>query len=108
MTTTFFEKYIFCAFSYSGMRKLYYTWNVQYKKKIDNKVEKRPILYSHRIIHFLFAGTIGIALAPVHLTNDIERLEMYIRNIKPFSKSYPKYYDDINFYTVLRDIHNIE
>jgi hypothetical protein len=108
MTVSFFEKYIYCAFTYSGIRKLYYTYNTQYKQKIDNKVEKRPILYSHHVIHFLFAGTMGIGLAPNHLINDIERMEMYIRDIKPFSKPYSKYYDDIDFYSVLLDNHKVE
>ncbi len=70
---------------YSGIRKLLYTYNTQYKQKD----EVRPILYSHHLIHFVFAGTMGI--------------EMYVRNIKPFPNAYSK--EDKDFFTVLWDHH---
>jgi len=94
------EKYISYAFMYGGIRKLLYTYNTQYKQKD----EVRPILYSHHLIHFVFGGTMGIGLAPMYLLNDMERIEMYVRNIKPFSNAYSKE-DDKDFFTVLWDHH---
>jgi len=69
--STLYEKYIASVFTYSGIRKLIYTYDIKYRQKIDNKIEE------HRVIHFLFAGLMGIGLAPMHFVNDLERLERY-------------------------------
>ncbi len=106
MKLSFLEKYFTMAFTYSGLRKLIYTYDLQYKQKINNKIEERPILYTDKVIHFLFAGVMGIGLAPKHFLNDMERLEMYVRNIKCFSNCCSKN-NDIDFYTVLWDEHNV-
>lgn len=98
------ERYLYFAFAYGGLRKIAYTWNTQYKQKVKDKVELRPILYSHRMMHFLLGGISGVWLAPIHICNDIERLEMYVRNIKPFSSA-TDVNEDIDFYTVLMDMH---
>jgi hypothetical protein len=106
MKISFTEKYLCFAFTYSGIRKLFYTYNTKYTQKIDNKIEERPILYTHHFIHFLFAAVMGVGLTPVHLANDIERLEMYFRNIKSFPNK--KYHTDTDFYTVLLDEHRVQ
>lgn len=113
MSSTVFEKYILTSFMYGGIRKLFYTYDTQYKQKIDNKVIERPILYSHRVVHFIFAGIMSIGLSPMHLFNDISRLEMYMRKITPFPNNYPTTYynwnnDDKDFYTVLWDEHKCD
>lgn len=105
-TASLFEKYICCAFTYNGIRKLVYTYDTKYKQKINNQIEERPILYSHCVIHFLFAGIMGIGMAPYNLFNDIERLEMKVRNIPPMTNTPINNYQD--FYTVLWDQHKFE
>jgi hypothetical protein len=104
---SFYEKYFLSAIAYGGIRKLIYTYDTKYTQKIGNKIEQRPILYSHRIVHCLFAGFMGIGLTPVYILNDIERLEMYIRNIKPFPQQC-KYHTDVDFHTILFDYHRVE
>ena len=108
MKISIIEKYFYFAFTYSGIRKVFYTYDTKYKQKIDHKEEEMPILYTHRIVHFLFAGIMGLGLAPTHLVNDIERLEIYVRNIKPLSPITCKLSNDIDFYTVLWDQHKAE
>ena len=46
------NRYFCYAFTYSGLRKLVYTYDTQYTQKIDNKIETRPILYSS-IVFFI-------------------------------------------------------
>jgi len=91
--------YMVFSFTYSSIRKLYYTYDIKYKKII----EERPILYIHKFFHVLFAGGVGIYIAPFHLINDIERIEMYARNIKPFKED-NKTNENITFLSVLLDI----
>ena len=105
MSHSFIEKYLCGAFTYSALRKLYYTYDSQYVQLIDNKIETRPILYSHRVVHALFAGIMGVGLAPAHFLNDVERVELCLRNIKPFPIHDRKYHNDTDFYTVLWDQH---
>lgn len=98
----FLYKYISIAATYSAIRKLYYTKNMEYKTKINDKFETFPILYTHYICFGLFHGCMGVCHAPFNLLSDIESMEMYFRNIK----SLPKYEDkDINFLNVLLDYH---
>jgi hypothetical protein len=99
--------YILLSFSYSSIRKLYYTYDIKYKKTINGKIEERPILYTHRFLHLLFAGGTGIYIAPIHLINDIERIEMYARDIKPFKED-NKTEKTITFFSVLFDSHDID
>jgi hypothetical protein len=99
--------YILFTFSYSSLRKLYYTNDIKYKKIIEEKIEERPILYIHKFIHILFAGAIGVYIAPFHIINDIERIEMYTRNIKPFKED-NKTNENITFLSVLLDTHFID
>ncbi len=96
-------KYFVSVFSHSGLRKLYYTYDTKYEQKNENIIITRPILYTHRIIHCLFAGIMGIGLAPMYF----EHIEIYIRNIAPVPK-HSKHYEENNFYTVLWDMHKSE
>jgi hypothetical protein len=99
--------YMLFTFSYSSLRKLYYTKDIKYKKIIEEKMEERPILYIHKFIHTLYAGIVGIYIAPFHLINDIERFEMYARNIKPFKED-NNINKSVTFLTVLLDSHAID
>jgi hypothetical protein len=101
-----FPNYILFSFSYSSIRKLYYTNDIKYKKITKEKIEERPILYIHKFIHLLFAGVTCIYITPLHLINDIERIEMYTRNIKPFEENNKKN-EDITFLSVLLDTHEV-
>lgn len=102
----FLSKYISASFLYSGCRKLYYTYDLQYKKTIQNKIETRPILYSHRLLHFIGGGIFGIYLFPLNIINDLENIEIYIRKIKPYPKEDYMEGMDINFYTIMIDDHS--
>ncbi len=100
----FLYKYISIAATYSAIRKLYYTKNMEYRTKINDKIETFPILYTHYICFGLFHGIMGVYHAPFNLLSDIENMEIYIRNIK----SLPKYDykdKDIDFLNVLLDYH---
>lgn len=95
------------AFSYSAIRKLYYTNNLKYRKYIDDKIEERPILYTDKIGHVIFGGIIGMYSFPIILYSDISKIEMYLRDIKPFSddKYTKNQKKDINYLSVLLDVH---
>lgn len=98
------EKFGGFAFSYTAFRKLYYTKDLKYRKIIDDKIEERPILYSDKLGHFVFGGSIGMWSFPILLYSDISKVEMYLRDIKPFPKVYNKY-REIDYMSVLFDDH---
>lgn len=101
----FFEKFFGIAFSYTAFRKLYYTKDLKYKKCFDDKIEERPILYSDKFGHFIFGGSIGMWSFPILLFSDISKVEMYLRDIKPFPEDNKIKNRDINYLSVLFDYH---
>ena len=101
----FFNKFCGIAFSYSAFRKLYYTKDIKYRQCYNNKIEERPILYCDKLGHFVFGGCIGMFSFPILFYSDISKVEMFLRDIKPFQE-----YDyiknrDINYLSVLFDYH---
>jgi len=100
----FFNKFCGIAFSYSAFRKLYYTKDVKYRQYYDNKIEERPILYCDKFGHFVFGGCMGILSFPILLLSDISKVEMYLRDIKPFQKN-DNIKRDIDYVSVLFDYH---
>jgi hypothetical protein len=101
----FFNKFCGIAFSYSAFRKLYYTKDIKYRQCYDNKIEERPILYCDKLGFFVFGGGIGMWSFPLLLFSDISKVEMYLRDIKPFSKNDKMKNRDINYLSVLFDDH---
>jgi hypothetical protein len=100
----FFNKFCGIAFSYSAFRKLYYTKDVKYRQYYDNKIEERPILYCDKLGHFVFGGCMGMLSFPILLLSDISKVEMYLRDIKPFQKN-DNIKRDIDYVSVLFDYH---
>ena len=98
----FFEKFL-----YSACRKLYYTKDLKYRKYINDKIEERPILYSDKLGHFIFGGCVGMWSFPILLFSDISKVEMYLRDIKPFPED--QYIinknKNVNYLSVLFDYH---
>lgn len=106
MATSFINKYIGITFSYSALRKLYYTYDSEYKVKINDIIYTQPILYSDRFLYSIYAGIIGIYIAPFNLSYDINHLELYMRNIKKLPDSdYNKIFKNVNFLNILFDNH---
>lgn len=93
------------SFLYSGFRKLYYIKDLKYRQCIDDKIEERPILYTDKLGHFVFGGCIGMWSFPILLFSDISKIEMYLRNIKPFPEYNYSKYKNINYLSVLFDYH---
>jgi hypothetical protein len=100
----YFDKFLGIAFSYSAFRKLYYTKDVKYRQYYDNKIEERPILYCDKLGHFVFGGCMGMLSFPILLLSDISKVEMYLRDIKPFPKN-DNIKRDIDYVSVLFDYH---
>ena len=101
----FFNKFCGIAFSYSAFRKLYYTKDLKYRKNINDKIEERPILYSDKLGLFVFGGCIGMWSFPILLFSDISKVEMYLREIKPFSEDNKIKNKEINYLSILFDDH---
>ena len=101
----FFQKVGSIAFTYSAFRKIYYTKDLKYRERINDKIEERPILYSDKLGHFVFGGCIGMWSFPILLYSDISKVEMYLRNIKPFPEDNYLKYRSINYLSVLFDYH---
>ena len=99
------NKYIYTTFLYSGIRKLIYTYDTKYREHINHEIVERPILYTHHLSHFLFAGISGIGLAPIHLFHDISMFEMKLRNIQPLPDSKNSKLYDVDFMSVMLDLH---
>ncbi len=81
------DLYCKCAFVYSGIRKLVYTWNTKYQDIVYDQnhtkiMTTRPILCVDRCMHFLYSGFLGIPLTPLYILCDIRQIEMIIHNIK--------------------------
>lgn len=96
-------KYISIASIYGAIRKLYYTRNMEYKIEINNKIETKPILYTHYMMFGIMHGFTGIYYFPFNIINDIEKIEMYARNIKQLpnkDKNKP-----IDYLDILLDYH---
>ena len=101
----FFDKFLGIAFSYSAFRKLYYTKDLKYRKNINDKIEERPILYTDKLGLFVLGGSIGMWKFPILLLSDISKVEMYLREIKPFSEDNKIKNKEINYLSVLLDDH---
>lgn len=101
----FFEKIGSIAFSYSACRKLYYTKDLKYRQCINDKIEERPILYTDKLGHFVFGGCIGMWSFPILLFSDISKIEMFLRDIKPFPEEEYTKNKNVNYLSVLFDYH---
>jgi hypothetical protein len=101
----YFDKFLGIAFSYSAFRKLYYTKDLKYRKNINDKIEERPILYTDKLGFFVFGGCIGMWSFPILLFSDISKVEMYLREIKPFSEDNKIKNKEINYLSILFDDH---
>ena len=106
MATSFIKKYIGITFSYGALRKLYYTYDSEYKVKINDIIYTQPILYSDRFLHLVYAGIGGIYITPFNLSADINRFELYMRNIKKLpANDDNKEFKNVNFLNILLDNH---
>lgn len=99
----FLYKYVLTAFTYGAARKLWYTRDMEYKIQINDKIETTPILYTHYMKFGVIHGIIGIYNFPFNIINDIEKIEMYVRNIKQLPNNDKN--KTINYMDVMLDHH---
>lgn len=98
-------KYISFAAIYGAARKIWYLRNMEYKIEINDKIETRPILYTHYVMFGIMHGFIGIYYLPFHILNDLEKIESYCRNIKQLPKKTNKTNKTVEFMDLLIDYH---
>jgi len=103
------DLYCKCAFVYSGVRKLVYTWGTKYQDIVYDQnhtkiITTKPILYVDRCVHFLYSGFLGIPLAPLYILCDIRKIEMIIHNIK-LSHKFQHLSEGKGFLDVMMDQH---
>ena len=85
MTRSFIAKYVAITAGYSLARTIPRVWDamIEHKNKMTNKYETHAMLTTEKVVMCMVFAVSGPWLWPVHLSEDIMRLECYYLGKKP-------------------------
>jgi hypothetical protein len=85
ITSSLVAKYLAITAGYSLTRTIPRVWDatVEHKNRITNKFEIKPMLITHKLAACIVCTITGPWLWPVYATEDVTRLECYLRGKNP-------------------------
>lgn len=82
--------YAATTFSYGFIRKIdqVKSANINYFNEDIKKIDKRPMLLTSKILLTSFSGIASLYIWPIYMYNDMNRMEIYIKNKDPTHYGY--------------------
>jgi hypothetical protein len=85
-----FKRYYISATSYCGFRKTIQLWDAKVPTEQRPGLAKRDLLMGEKLGIFVATCFISPAIAPIALLDDMNRLDIYMKNEDPKKYGYAK------------------